>query len=354
MKTILSWALIVFTLCVMLFTVITLRTVDARDRNLFGYRMMIVQSDSMAATDFEAGDLIFVKEVDPATLKEGDIIAFFSRNSHNFGETVTHKIRSVTEDEHGWTIFITYGTSTDADDEMPVHFSDVQGIYVGRIKNLGLFFAFLRTPKGYISFIMIPMLIMIFASLFNAIRMFSGAQKQAEEERLAMVEEERRKMAQLQREMAELRAMIQALLTKAASDPESVSAVARQMQLKSSQAKKPQPPEMPANPVKEPMAPSKPAPRPSTSPAEKPQAPKTPAKQVPPAPNRKTEVIKPADSKEIAAPENKKVGRYAAAPERKKASIPPQHKPNVTPKMPAGDRELDVEAIMAEFRSEEA
>ena len=48
---------------------------DRNDRALFGYKMYIVRSDSMSATDFKAGDLILVRSVDPATLQEGDIIA---------------------------------------------------------------------------------------------------------------------------------------------------------------------------------------------------------------------------------------------------------------------------------------
>ena len=35
------------------------------DRSLFGYKAFIVLSDSMKATDFDAGDLVLVKEVDP-------------------------------------------------------------------------------------------------------------------------------------------------------------------------------------------------------------------------------------------------------------------------------------------------
>ena len=55
----------------------------------------------MSKTDFGAGDLVLVKEVDPSTLKEGDIIAYTSQNTSNYGETVTHKIRKLTTDANG-------------------------------------------------------------------------------------------------------------------------------------------------------------------------------------------------------------------------------------------------------------
>ena len=42
----------------------------------------------MAATDFNAGSLILVKEVPPSALKEGDIITFMSQDTDSFGETM--------------------------------------------------------------------------------------------------------------------------------------------------------------------------------------------------------------------------------------------------------------------------
>lgn len=55
----------------MVFTVVSVNTFDRNDRDLFGLRFYISLSDSMSATDFDAGDLVIVKEVDPTTLKEG-------------------------------------------------------------------------------------------------------------------------------------------------------------------------------------------------------------------------------------------------------------------------------------------
>ena len=50
------------------FTIVSASTFDRSDRSLFGYKAFIVLSDSMAKTDFSAGDLVLVKEVDPDTL----------------------------------------------------------------------------------------------------------------------------------------------------------------------------------------------------------------------------------------------------------------------------------------------
>ena len=78
-KTVLVWLLVALAVFMMVFTIISVSTFNRNDRSLFGYRIYIVNSDSMSKTDSDAGDLIFVKEVDPATLVEGDVISFVSR-----------------------------------------------------------------------------------------------------------------------------------------------------------------------------------------------------------------------------------------------------------------------------------
>ena len=60
------WLIVLVAVAMMVFTVISVTTFNRSDRNLFGYRVYIVNTDSMSATDFNAGDLIFTKEIDPS------------------------------------------------------------------------------------------------------------------------------------------------------------------------------------------------------------------------------------------------------------------------------------------------
>ena len=168
-SSVLVWALVVATVGIMIFTIVSVNTFDQSNRSIFGYKMFIVTSDSMSATDFDAGDLIFVKNVDPATLKEGDIIAFVSQSSNNFGETVTHKIRKIVTDAYGQPAFITYGTTTNTDDDTPVGFPYVLGKYTGNLSKVGYFFNFLKTTTGYIVCIFIPFLLLILYQVFNCV-----------------------------------------------------------------------------------------------------------------------------------------------------------------------------------------
>lgn len=202
-KTVFTWIVVAFAVCIMIFTLVSVNTFDKNERNLFGFKFFVVQTDSMAKTDFKAGDIVIAKEVkDLRELKAGDIITFISESSHNYGETVTHKIREVTKDADGSIAFVTYGTTTDTDDEALA--TIVVGKYVGNIPNLGAFFLFLKTTPGYIICILIPFLILIISQGINCIQLF----RRYKQEQTAELEAERAKIeeerAQSQRMMAEL------------------------------------------------------------------------------------------------------------------------------------------------------
>lgn len=200
-KNILVTAIVILSMGIMLFTVVSVNTLDRNDRNLFGYKFFIVLSDSMSATDFSAGDVAIVKEVDPSTLEPGDIIAFESTNPDSFGEVVTHKIRSLTTDANGEPGFITYGTTTDTDDEEVVTYLYVLGKYQTRLPGVGRFFQFLKTVPGYFICIFFPFMLLILYQGANTILLF----RQYKREQLQTLEEEKAaQQAALEAERKEL------------------------------------------------------------------------------------------------------------------------------------------------------
>ena len=171
-STALVWLVVAVAVFMMIFTIVSVNTFNRNDRDLFGLRFYIVLSDSMSATDFDAGDLVVVKEVDPSTLKEGDIIAYQSQSSENYGATVTHKIRTKTTDANGNPGFVTYGTTTGVDDETVVTYPFILGQYQFALPKVGTFFQFLKTPQGYIICILIPFLLLIIYQGLNCVKIF--------------------------------------------------------------------------------------------------------------------------------------------------------------------------------------
>lgn len=201
---ILVWLIVTAAVCMMIFTVVSVSTFDRTDRSLFGYKAFIVLSDSMSKTDFGAGDLVLIKEVDPSTLKEGDIIAYTSQNTSNYGETVTHKIRSLTTDANGEPGFVTYGTTTDTDDETVVTYPYVLGKYSSRIPKLGTFFQFLKSTPGYIVCILVPFLALILIEGVRCIRLFRKYKAEQQAELKAERDKIEAERAETQRMMQEL------------------------------------------------------------------------------------------------------------------------------------------------------
>lgn len=175
----LVWLVTAFAVGIMVFTVVSATVFDRNDRSIFGYRMMIVLSDSMSATDFKAGDLILVKkDVDPQSLEAGDIISYISQDPANYGETVTHKIRRTATDEAGNPGFVTYGTTTGIDDGTVVTEQFILGQYRARIPGVGRFFAFLKTWPGYLLFVFLPFALLIAYQGVNCVRRFKEYRKE--------------------------------------------------------------------------------------------------------------------------------------------------------------------------------
>lgn len=215
------WLVVITTVGVMVFTIFSVNTFNRNDRDLFGYRFYIVLSDSMSATDFDAGDIVVVKRVDPTTLKPGDIIAFSSQDEENKGAIITHKIRELAVDKNGDRGFITYGTTTDTNDKTIVTYPFIQGQYKFAIPKLGMFFQFLRTTQGYIVCILVPFLLLILYQGLNCVKIFRRYKAEQLEElqaEKAAIEEERSKSEAM---MAELLAIKEQMAKAAAQQTQS-------------------------------------------------------------------------------------------------------------------------------------
>ena len=211
-KNIFTWIVVIVAVCMMLFTIISVNTFNRNDRSLFGYKMYIVNTDSMAATDFNAGSLILSKEVDPTTLVEGDIITFLSQDTNSFGQTITHKIRKVTKDAEGNLGFVTYGTTTDTNDESIVTYPYVLGKYQSHLPGVGTFFNFLKTTQGYFICIFTPFMLIILLEGVRFVQLFKRYRKEQMEEVLqekAKVEAERQENEKMLEELKALKAELE-------------------------------------------------------------------------------------------------------------------------------------------------
>lgn len=218
---VITWLLVAFTVFMMIFTIVTVTTVDRNDRSIFGVKFYIVQTDSMSKSElnadmdvhFNAGDIVIIKNVeDNRALQAGDIIAFMSTNSVSYGETVTHMIREVKKTEDGKVLgYVTYGTNTGTDDEALVEPEYVLGIYSGKLPGVGNFFAFVKSTPGYIVCILVPFLLLILYNGVNVIRLFRKYKREQMEAMQAerdKIEEERAEAQRMMQELLALKAQL--------------------------------------------------------------------------------------------------------------------------------------------------
>ena len=108
---------------------------------LIGFQCFNILSPSMEPL-YSVGDLIYVKEVDPATIKEGDVITFVLNEDLLVG---THRvIRVDAKNQHLYT----KGDANEIEDGAPVHFNNVIGVPKFSIPKLGYVSDFVQNPPG--------------------------------------------------------------------------------------------------------------------------------------------------------------------------------------------------------------
>ena len=363
-RKIIVWAIVVFSLGMMAFTIISVTTFDRADRSVFGYSAFIVLSDSMKATDFDAGDLVIIKQTDPSTLKEGDIISFQSPDESNYGEIVTHKIREVTTDDEGNPGFITYGTTTDSNDQGIVTYNLVIGKYQGHIPKVGTFFNFLKSVPGYFICIFTPFFILILVQARNSIKLFRKYKKEQMEEIQAekkSLEEERVRSQEM---MEQLMRMQQAMEKNGGQLPPEYLA-----QMQAAQSAKP-PADVPDH-AKSPADVPKAAPQPVSHEAAMPQQPIQPQHAAtqqyaaPVKPKAPTRPVQPQQVRPETPVQSTQYQSQQPAPQRPKpsqsapqqarpAQRPVQPQPQSSPAPRAHDRAgFDIRTIVGEANDSE-
>ncbi len=135
--------------------------------NIFGLRILSIQTDSMYDT-LVPGDLIVDVGVDdPGELRKNDIITYWTVIN---GEKVlnTHRIVNIYSGGD-YLIFETKGDNNTAADPLTVHESKIVGKYAFRIPSVGKVFDYLQTSKGFLLVVLIPVFIFF---IFHLVQFF--------------------------------------------------------------------------------------------------------------------------------------------------------------------------------------
>ena len=131
------WGIVSFALVVLM----VLCAVFLMGSRIVGFQCFNIISPSME-TEYSVGDLIYVKKVDPATIKEGDVITFIVNEELVVG---THRVVRVDAENQR---FYTKGDANEIEDQNPVHYNNVIGVPKFAIPKLGYVSDFVQNPPG--------------------------------------------------------------------------------------------------------------------------------------------------------------------------------------------------------------
>ena len=124
---------------------------------LLGMQVFNVISGSMEPT-YSIGDLLYVKSVDPDSVKVGDPITFVLNEDL---VVATHRVVAIDAENREFT---TKGDANENEDAAPVHFNNLVGIPVFSIPLLGYVSAYIQSPPGM--YVAIAVGVVLLASVF--------------------------------------------------------------------------------------------------------------------------------------------------------------------------------------------
>ena len=124
-----------------LVALVVLLAVFLMGSRLVGYQVYNVISGSMEPT-YSVGDLLYVKQVDPDSVKVGDPITVVLNEDL---VVATHRVIQVDGENRR---FYTKGDANETADAAPVHFNNLIGIPVFAVPMLGYVSAYIQSPPG--------------------------------------------------------------------------------------------------------------------------------------------------------------------------------------------------------------
>ena len=148
---------------------------------LINLQVFNVVSGSMEPT-YSVGDLLYVKTVDPDSVKVGDPITFVLNEDL---VVATHRVVRVDSENRQ---FITKGDANESEDGKPVHFNNLIGVPVFAIPLLGYVSAYIQTAPGM--YVAIGLGVILVAAVFLPDILAKGKKKETAAETVAETQEE--------------------------------------------------------------------------------------------------------------------------------------------------------------------
>lgn len=108
---------IIFIIVLFILIIAILQRTTNNEITLFGYRIFVVATGSMVP-EYEVGDVLVSKEVDPATIQVGDDIVYEGKEGSFKDKIVTHQVIMIEKENENYRIQTKGIANTKADPEI--------------------------------------------------------------------------------------------------------------------------------------------------------------------------------------------------------------------------------------------
>lgn len=145
-----------------IFTMIQVKQNPNYIPTFFGYKPLSILSGSMRPS-LETGDMIFVKTIDAEKVEKGDVISYWI----NDDTLITHRVVGIIKQGDGSISYRTRGDANNVEDNQLVGEEQLLGVLAFGIPKGGYAAHFIRSPQGFIIFIIIPTMLLIITEMNN-------------------------------------------------------------------------------------------------------------------------------------------------------------------------------------------
>ena len=163
LKIIKTIVMIFFIAC---FAIILIQRIRGNVPTLFKRSIFIVVTDSMTP-QYNPGDVIVVKIVDPATINNGDVITYYGREGDLADKIITHKVVKDPYEEDGVWHFQTQGIKKGAVLDPEITEEDVIGVVTYKMVVISFLYNVLTNIYGFIFIVAVPMILFMVLQVMN-------------------------------------------------------------------------------------------------------------------------------------------------------------------------------------------
>lgn len=132
--------------------------------SIFNYRMFTVISGSMEPK-YKIGDVLIAKEIDPKTIKIGDIISYLGNTGSFKDKVVTHQVTKVEQIGDKY-YYRTKGLANLVEDP-PISEDQLYGKVIYKCTIISLVYKIVSTNVGFYLFIIVPVLFIITSEIIE-------------------------------------------------------------------------------------------------------------------------------------------------------------------------------------------